>query len=292
MKQKNSPTSLIMLISSMLIYGSIGIFRKFIPLSSSMLAFTRGIIGAIFIAIVFFIKGRGAFSKPTGKTLGLLFASGALIGINWMMLFEAYNYTTVAIATLCYYMEPIILILLAPVFFKEKLTIPKIICMCTAFLGMLLISGLFDEGGFDIHQLRGIFLGLGAAIIYAFVIILNKRLPEINTYEKTAYQLLFAGIAMIPYLLITCKITSGSIDTKATVLIILVGIIHTGIAYTLYFGSIKGLRAGTLALFSYIDPITAIVLSALILGEPLTIFSVIGGILIIGSTIINEFVSV
>lgn len=288
MKQKNSSMSLIFLITSMLIYGSIGIFRKFIPLSSSMLAFARGIIGFAFLLAIFLIKKKNSDAKTSPKTLWLIIASGALIGINWMLLFEAYNYTTVATATLCYYMSPVILILLAPFFFKERLTIVRIICTVVAFAGMVLVSGITNGGSISSGEIKGIALGLGAAVIYAIVVIINKRLPDMDIYKKTMLQLLFAGLAMIPYLLLTGNITTGAIDTRAIVLIIVVGIVHTGIAYALYFASMKGLRAGTLAIFSYIDPITAIFLAWIILKEAMSPAAITGAIMIIGSAICIE----
>ena len=144
---KKSVLSYSMLISSMLIFGTIGIFRRYIPLSSGSLAFARGLIGALFLLAFTKITGHRVEKNLEKKKLVILVVSGMLIGINWMLLFEAYNYTTVATATLCYYMQPTIVILLSPLIFREKITVKKLICAVVAMLGMILVSGIAEGGG-------------------------------------------------------------------------------------------------------------------------------------------------
>ena len=213
-------------------------------------------------------------------------------GINWMLLFEAYNYTTVPIATLCYYMEPTIVMLLSPLLFGEKLTGRKVICAAAAIIGMVLVSGVTGGGEMPAGNLRGVLLGLGAAVLYSTVVIMNKRLSGINAYRKTTIQLLSAGLVMIPYLILTGGFSigagKGGFSAATIALLLIVGIVHTGIAYVLYFGSIDGLRAQTVALLSYIDPVSALLFAALFLGEPLSFWGIIGAVMIIGSAIAGE----
>ena len=286
--KKSNVKALFMLISSMFLYGTIGIFRRYIPLSSGILAFARGLIGVGFLLILMRIRGQKIqFISEKNKILPLAI-SGGLMGFNWILLFEAYNYTTVATATLCYYMEPVIVVLVAPIFFKEKLSFRKRICVIAALLGMVFVSGVIEGGIPQISELSGILCGLAAAVLYSAVVILNKKITGVGVYEKTIIQLGSASIFMLPYLLITEDITSLSMDVVSIVMLLVVGIVHTGIAYTLYFGSMGGLKAQTIALFSYIDPVVAIILSALILKETMSIFGILGAVLILGSTIINE----
>lgn len=287
-KNTNDTKSLIMLITSMLIYGSIGIFRRFIPISSSLLAFARGFLGTAFILLFLLIKKHKISKTVTKKYLVLLIISGALIGINWMLLFEAYNYTTVQVATLCYYMEPTFVILLSPFVLKERLPLKKGICALVAILGMFFVSGVYKNGIPGALELKGILLGLGAALIYAIVIFINKKVSGINQYEKTIIQLAFAALIMVPYLFITDGFSLTGLDSKAVILLLVVGLFHTGIAYTLYFGSIDGLKTSAIALFSYIDPVTALVLSAVILHERMDIFEIAGAVMILGAAYISE----
>lgn len=287
-KNTNDTKSLIMLISSMLIYGSIGIFRRFIPLSSELLAFSRGLLGTIFILLFLLIKKHKLTKAITRKYLILLILSGALIGINWMLLFESYNYTTVPIATLCYYMEPTFVILLSPIVLKERLTLKKGLCAFVAILGMFFVSGVYKNGLSSGIEIKGILLGLCAALIYAIVIFINKKVFGVNQYEKTIIQLASAALIMVPYLFFTNGFTLVDLNVKALVLLLIVGLFHTGIAYTLYFGSIDGLKTSAIALFSYIDPVTALVLSAVILGERMSLAEIIGAVLILGAAYISE----
>ena len=285
--RENDRASVWMLVSSMLIFGTVGIFRKYIPLSSPFLAFSRGILGGLFLlAFTKLRRGNGNQPLPTATFLRLIH-TGALIGINWMLLFEAYNHTTVAVATLCYYMQPTIVMLLSPVVFGEKLTAKKSLCALAAIAGMVLISGVTGGGDSGAQNLQGILFGLGAAVFYSAVVILNKRISGIDAYQKTTIQLFSAGIVMIPYLLITGGFRSEGAAGSA-LLLLFVGIVHTGIAYVLYFKSMDGLKAQSIALLSYIDPASALLFSAVFLREPLSVTGLIGAVLIIGSAAVSE----
>ena len=287
-RERNDRKSVLMILSAMLIWGTIGLFRRFIPLSSAFLAFSRGILGGIFLLIVMRIKREKTAERLPLRTVVRLTLTGAAIGINWILLFEAYNYTTVAVATLCYYMQPTIVILLSPVIFREKLTSKRALCAVFAIIGMFFVSGVIGGGAAQASNLKGIFLGLGAAVLYSIVVITNKSTAGIDAYRKTTIQLLSAGSVMIPYLLLTGGFGSMSFSAQTVILLLIVGIVHTGIAYVLYFRSMDGLKAQSIAIFSYIDPVAAMLVSAVFLNEPLSIYHIIGAILIIGSAVISE----
>ena len=286
MEKKNPPRSLFKLTISMLIFGTIGLFRRWIPVSSGFLAFARGVLGASFLLLFLRFRGRHTVQKQNPLILALLVISGAAIGINWILLFEAYRYTTVAVATLCYYMQPTIVILLSPLLFREKLTLRKMICAGLAVLGMVLLSGISGGSGAGTDH-RGIFLGLGAALLYSFVVILNKKLPPMDAYFKTILQLFSAAAVMVPYLLITGDVHFTEMDGRSWILLFVVGIVHTGIAYALYFGSMD-VRAQTVAIFSYIDPVSALFFSWLFLHESLSPMGMAGAVLILGSAFVSE----
>ena len=303
--ETNRPGALLMLASSMLIFGTIGLFRRYIPLSSGLLAFSRGILGALFLGLFLIIRRLSEQRCKTGndgdiqesrtpacelplRILFLLILSGALIGVNWILLFEAYNYTTVATATLCYYMQPTIVILLSPLFFDERLTAKKLVCAFLAVLGMFLVSGAAGEGIPQGDAFRGILCGLGAAVLYAAVVIMNKCIRNIDPYLKTILQLASASVCLLPYLAVTGQLSYVKLDSFSLLMLLVVGIVHTGIAYTLYFGSTDGLRAQTIALFSYIDPVSALFISVLFLHEPMGAAGLAGAVLILGAAFAAE----
>ena len=273
----------------MVIFGTIGIFRRAIPLPSEVLAFARGILGSVFLLLVLRVSGRKFDLRSASKHLWLLVLTGAMIGLNWILLFEAYNYTSVAIATLCYYMQPVIVILASPLVLKEKITVRKCICAAVSVLGMVFVSGILQPGSTGgSHGYRGILLGLGAAALYAAVVLLNKKICGVPVYEKTILQLSSAAVVMIPYMFAAGTLKAYSLGTGQVLGLLTVGILHTGIAYALYFGAIEKIPAQTAALLSYIDPVTAVLLSAGLLHESMSVLSVIGAVLIIGSAMISE----
>ena len=276
------------LITSMVIFGTIGIFKKNIALPSSLIAMTRGFVGMVFLLIVIALTKKKLCVRSLKKNAFYLFLSGALIGFNWIFLFEAYNYTSVAVATLCYYMAPVIVIILSPVLFKEKLTAKKWLCVLSAVIGMVFVSGVLNGGLNSLSEAKGVIFGMIAAFLYATVIMINKKIKDISPYDKTIYQLGTAGVVLLPYTILTENIGAIDIDVTSIILLAIVGIIHTGFAYYFYFGAIGSLDAQTTALFSYIDPVVAIILSAIILSENIGIFEIIGTLLILGSTIICD----
>jgi len=270
----------------MLIFGTIGIFVKYIPLTSSTIAMIRGFMGAAFLMFVMLVSGKKVSLSAIKKNALLLIVSGAAIGINWIFLFEAYNYTSVAVATLCYYMEPVLLIVLTPFVLKQKLSVKKILCVPIALVGMVLVSGVIS--GEQQVSLTGVALGLAAAVLYTSVVLTNRFLKDISAYDSTLVQLFMAAVVITPYNLIVGMQPTGNIDVKAVIMIVVVGFIHTGLTYYLYFSSMNYLPSETVAIYSYIDPAFAILLSVFFLKEPMTVSGVVGAVLILGACLASE----
>lgn len=277
-----------MLLASVCIFGTIGILRRYIPLSSSLIALVRGIIGSLFLLTVLRLSKKGLNRAAIRKNLVYLALSGAAIGFNWILLFEAYNYTSVATATLCYYLAPILVILASPVVLKEALTGKKVMCAVSALVGMVLVSGVLDAGFSGVAEMKGILFGLSAAVLYASVILMNKKMVGVPAYDKTILQLSLASIALLPYVLLTENWAAVSFSPLSVTLLLIAGIVHTGIAYWLYFGSMEHLHSHTVALLSYMDPILAIVLSMVFLREPMSVEAAIGAVLILGAAYLSE----
>ena len=286
--KENNNSKLVMMLA-MFIFGTIGLFVRYIPLPSAVIAMVRGFVGAIFLFVVIKIK-KQSFDKSAIKANFIkLCISGVLLGFNWILLFEAYRYTTVATATLCYYLAPVIVILVSPLVLRESLTKIKLLCVFAALVGMVFVSGVLDAGFSGGKEYTGILFGLGAACVYAGIVIVNKKIRDISAYDMTIMQLAIAGIVLLPYVLLTQDLSGVALSGKAIALLAVVAILHTGVAYALYFGSMQKLHGQTVALLSYIDPIVAILLSALILKEPLGIDGAIGAFLVLGATLVSEF---
>ncbi|MBO6047221.1 MAG: EamA family transporter, partial [Erysipelotrichaceae bacterium] len=254
-------------------------------------SFFRGLIGALSLVVfVYLIKGDHWQKVERKKLLGMIL-NGAFLGINWILFFEAFNYTTIAKATLAYYMQPTILMLLSPLIFKERLTVKKMICALLALFGMACVSGVFASTGPLPGDGRGIMLGLGAAFFYTMIIVLNKKIEGVDSYQKTIIQLLSAAITLIPYLLLKGEFMTMPFDLKTIGLILVCGVVYTGLVYALYFGSMNGLKAQTISTLSYIDPVVAMLVSGFILHESLPATGLLGAVLIIGSALVSELKS-
>ena len=277
---------------SMFLFGTIGIFRRYIPLPSDLIALVRGFVGMLFLLMVLVVTKKHISWKQIKKNGIYLILSGVLLGFNWILLFEAYRFTSVATATVCYYMAPVFVLLVSPFLLKEARSSKQTICIVMALLGMVLVSGVIpigqtaDAGNITKNgTIKGILLGLAAAVFYAGIVILNKKLKEISAYDRTIVQLGISAIVLLPYTLMQESETMLTFTPTIILLLAVVGIVHTGIAYTLYFGSMEYLKAQTVALFGYIDPIVAILLSTLFLKEKMDILEIIGAVMVLGATI-------
>ena len=273
----------ISMITSMVIFGTIGIFVSYIGLPSGVVAAFRGIAGAVVILIVMLLTGRKVDFKKVKKKLPVLLASGTAIGFNWILLFEAYRFTGIPIATVCYYTAPIFVVIASTFIFKEKLKAKQIICVFIALTGVALVSGVFQS---DSSKITGVLCGLGAAVLYASVMIMNKFMGEVESYERTVIQLGSAGLVVLPYAILTMG--DITVNLKASVLLVVVGVFHTGFAYLLYFGAIKKLKSQTVAILSYIDPASAIILSSIVFVQLPTVYELIGVVLIMGAAVFSE----
>ena len=276
------------ILTSMAIFGTVGIFVRFIPMVSAGIAFCRGVLGCIFLLALMALTGKKPNLEDMKRNGWVLAISGAAIGINWILLFESYRYTTVAIATICYYLAPAFVTLASPLV-GEKLTVKKLLCIGVALVGMVFVSGVLQ--GNQQSSFLGVVLGVGAAVFYASVILLNKKLSPIGAYDKTLCQLGAASLVVAPYILLTGGIYFGDMSPVSWIMLGVLGIVHTGIAYALYFGGIRDVNAQTAAILSYLDPVLSILLSALILRERLDVFSVAGAVLILGSALYSELPS-
>ena len=276
-----------MMIVSMTVFGTLGLFVRNIPLSSGELALYRAVLALILIGFYLLVTKQKIPLAAIRKDLPLLLLSGAAMGINWILLFQAYRYTTVSAATLSYYFAPVIVTVLCPILFKEKMRARQWLCFVMSTVGLVLITvtGETETGKSD---LTGILFGLGAAAFYATVVLLNKFIKGVDGIHRTFLQFVSATVVLIPYVLFSGSFGLRALSGVGWANLLTVGLVHTGITYCLYFSSLKELPGQKAAILSYIDPLVAVLVSVLLLHETITGRQIIGGILILGFTLINE----
>ncbi len=269
---------------ALFLYGTIGLFLHFISYSSEFVVLCRGVLGSLFIAGALFLRKEKIDLSAIRRNLPLLALSGIALGLNWVFLFAGYRYG-IAISSLCNYMAPIIVVVIASLIYKERINIRQIFCIVLAFLGMTFLIGLF-EGNIrtDIHC---IVYGSLAAVGFVILVLCNRKLKEIEALEKTLIQLLFSALTVLPYVIFNSGFPKEN-DMLSTVLVLILGFLHTGVAYICYFSSIDVLPAQSIAVLGYLEPVLNLLFGALILHERIGITGLIGAILILLASIGNE----
>ena len=283
---KIHPSSRLLLTASMIIFGTLGLFTRNISLSSGELALYRAVMAAALILVYLTVTGQSLPIGTIRRELPLLIVSGMAMGINWVLLFQAYRFTTISMATLSYYFAPVIVIVTCPILFREKMTPRQLICFVMSTAGLVLIIGAGGAGnGTD---LIGVLFGLGAAVFYATVILMNKFIRQVTGIHRTLIQFGGAILILLPYVAFTGGFHLGSLDGRGWICMLIVGLVHTGITYCMYFSSLKDLSGQETAVLSYMDPLVATLISVLLLGEPMTPAQALGGVMILGFTLWNE----
>lgn len=283
MKKEN--TAKLLMAISMLIFGTVPLVVRMIDLSSSERALYRAIMAAVLVGGFLLITRQKLPLRDIKKELLLLLLSGAAMGFNWVLLFEAYKYTTVSVATLSYYFAPVIVMMVCPLLFREKMGVRQILSFVMSTAGLVLITGTAGGGSSD---LLGIAFGLGAAVLYATVMLLNKFIKGVTGLHRTFIQFLAAIAVLTPYVALTSGFNPTALDGRGAVSLLILGLVHTGIAYCMYFSALKELPGQEVAILSYIDPLVAVLVGFIWLDETMTPPQIVGGLLILGFTLWSE----
>lgn len=272
-------------ITAVVLYGTIGMFLRYVSLPSEIAAMFRGIIGSAFIFAFLKIRKRRFDRAAIRRNLGWLVLGGAALGLNWIFLFAAYVQTTVAIASLCNYMAPVIVILLSPLVLGEKPDLRKMPCVAAAILGIILVSGVWNG---SVGNPSGIVMGLLAAACFVLIVICNRKIRGVDALEKAAIQLALSAVTILPYVLVRNIGTALSVNLRSVIIVVILGLVHTGFAYCLYFSGMSTLPVSAVAILGYLEPVVSVLCSVLFLHETLGIAGWIGAVLILGAAILSE----
>ena len=278
--------SAVLMILSAAVFGTVGFFVRRIGLPSAQIALYRALMAILLLGVWLLLKRQSIPLKALRREIPLLFLSGGAMGFNWILLFEAYRFTTVSAATLAYYFAPVIVLFLSALLFRERLTVLRIVCIVLSAAGMFLITGARGSAA-EADHVKGVLLGLGAAVFYSAVMLLNRAIRNVGGLHRTFLQFCAAASVLLPYVLLTGGFAPGPGDSAGILCLITVGVVHTGITYCMYFSALKDLPGQTAALLSYIDPLVAVVLSAL-LGEGITPRGAVGGCMILFSALVCQ----
>ena len=269
-------------ILSMLIFGTNGLLVSRLSLSASQVVLLRTLLGGVLLTGLVLL--RGGFDRASVRAEAVpLLLGGAALGANWVALFEAYRLLNISLATLIYYTAPMLILLFSPLLFREKLNGAKITAICAVAVGLVCISGSIAFGGLSAH---GLLTALLSALFYAALIVFNKRIERTGGLQTAAIELDVAFLVVLLYVLSTSSFPRPLRSDLPAVAVI--GLVNTGLAYLLYFSGLQKLPAQSVALISYVDPVSALLFSALFLHEALTPLQLFGAVLIIGGALFGE----
>ena len=279
------------MILAMAIFGTIGVMTHFIEMPAALIVLIRGSVGTVSILLLVFLMRYRLDLESISANLFVLIASGICLGLNWVFLFEAYKTITISTATLCNYLTPAFVLLVSPIFLGERFTAVKAAVVAVALIGLAMVSGVIQNGISDPSEFIGITEGVLAAVFYTGMIILNKFLRGIGSYERTIVQLAVGTVVVLLYCPFTVDMGDMTFDTLSISLAVIMGVVQTGIAFTLYFGTLRYMDAGDAAIMGYVEPVLSLFLSAVILGEILGVIGWIGAAMILGSTLVYQISS-
>lgn len=280
----NRSKNLILFVASMVIFGTNGLIVANISLGSAEIVLMRTFLGSLFLLAVVLVKRSFSFADLKADLVPATMG-GAALGLNWVLLFSAYRSAGVGLSTLTYYCGPIIVLALSPVLFKEKLTWNKLLAIAAVAVGMFCITGDIEPGS-DVQT--GILFGGGAALLYASLIVANKRVKRLSGLNCAMYELIVAFFVVLIYLLASNVKLPVIPAAEDIVWVLAIGLVNTGLAYYLYFSSLQKLPGQTVALVCYIDPLTALLVSGAFLGEKLLGVQIAGAVLILGGACLGE----
>lgn len=272
-------------IAAVILYGTIGMCLRWVGVPSEIVAMYRGAIGSLFICIWLRLRGGRPDLEAVRRNLKWLVIAGVSLGLNWIFLFAAYDRTSVAVASLCNYMAPVTVILIAPLVLREKPDMRKIPCVAAAFAGIILVSGVWNG---SVGSVSGVIMGLLAAACFVVIVICNRKLRDIPALDKSIVQLAISAVTIMPYVLIHNRGRVITADARSVLIILMLGLVHTGIAYVMYFGGMGSLPVQTVAILGYLEPVVSVLCSALFLHEPLDAAGWVGAALIIGAAVVSE----
>lgn len=276
--------NLIFFVASMVIFGTNGLIVANISLGSAEIVLMRTFLGSLFLLAIVLVKRSFSFADLKADLVPATMG-GAALGLNWVLLFSAYRSAGVGLSTLTYYCGPIIVLALSPVLFKEKLTWNKLLAIAAVAVGMFCITGDIEPGS-DVQT--GILFGGGAALLYASLIVANKRVKRLSGLNCAMYELIVAFFVVLIYLLASNVKLPVIPAAEDIVWVLAIGLVNTGLAYYLYFSSLQKLPGQTVALVCYIDPLTALLVSGAFLGEKLLGVQIAGAVLILGGACLGE----
>ena len=269
----------ITLASGGLLMGTLGIFVEEARLGALTLVFFRCLFG--FLSLAAYCAWKGFFTRAhfTRRTVALALISGVLMVTQWVGFFDAIHRTSIAVATVVFHVQPFWVVLMGAALFNERLGVDRLGWIATAFVGLVLASGVAASANLQGHTsyLIGIGEALAGSVLYAGVTLIAKGLGNLRPHLLTLAQCA-VGVVCLPFI---APLTAVHIGPMQWFWLVGMGVLHTGLSYVLIYGALPKLTTPIIAVLLFVYPLTAIVVDAIVYGRALSLPQLAGMVLIV-----------
>ena len=261
-------------------WGAVGLFVKELTLDAAGIVTWRVALAALTVAVVALGRGRAVDLRVDRSARSGVAGAGALLALHWWLFFETIKLSSVTVGVLFAYLAPVFLAGLAPWLLRERLTLRTGLALVVAVVGVLLVVG-----GGDRPDLEATACGLATGLSYAVLIVLAKRLREDLPATTVAFwEYVIVTILLAPVALAGRGLVPDSARQLGAVVVL--GVALTGVCGLAYVALLGHLPAQTVGILSYLEPVSAALLAAAVLGEPLGPRTVLGGLLVLGAGLV------
>lgn len=282
-------SDLVKYLFALVLCGSNGIVAAYIDLPADQVPLLRALIGFVTLAVVLLVRNRGtqglaARSHP--REVPFLLGSGAALGTGWILLFRSYQMIGVGVTTLIYYLGPVLVMALSPLLFGTRLNRHKVLGFAVVAGGAVLIGS--DSLSSSVSA-PGLFLASLTTLCYALMVFCTKRVSHIHGLENATIQL-GGSLAAVAVLFVASGDRLVAVPASSVAPVLVIGLVNTAVELYTYYTAIDALPVQSVAVLGYLEPLSAVVLSTLVLGEPFGPSRVIGTACILGGAVWCELV--
>lgn len=266
---------------AVLLFGLAGLFAKWISLNALAIAFGRVLFSSLALGL-FRLAGRRSF-RVSGRELGRLAAAGTVLALHWWAFLTSVQLSTVAVGTLTFAAFPLFVTLLEPLVFRQKPSKRGILAALVILLGVIVTVPAFS---FENRMFRGVLVGLLSALAYAVLTVMNKGFASRLDGALTAfYEQASAALLLLPFVLKNGCFRPSLPDLG---LLLVLGVVTTALAHTLFISGLKALPARTAGILSSLETVYGILFALLLLGEIPSLREALGCAIILGAVLISQ----
>ena len=264
-----------------LLFGLAGVLGAAVGVNAIEVTFGRTLFASLALAAVCWLAKTPLKLHIKSFDSFLLLISGVLLAFHWVVFFAGIQYSTVAIGLVTFSTCPVFVSLLEPLIFKEPRGPYAVLAAFLVLLGVVIISGVHTG---ELVYLKGIALGIVGGFSFALLQLLNRRLASNDGALVTSLvQSCVAALVLLPIVFTGL----GNIQSHQWLLLMVLGVACTALAYTLFIAALKRVKVSAASLIAAgLEPVYGVVLAAIILSQRPAPNVLIGGAIILATVML------